>query len=147
MPDPERGTDRAGRRAKRFLSPSQKYEIFLQLVRLDDPKVLRGELAVIRSHYNGVRLHAGIGYVCPDDEHEGRGQASAKPGRPGSRMPASDASPTIDPNARQHRPGDPAMLTDRAGISIAKSETRHAGAFIARWATARSLPAGHGRSC
>ncbi len=33
MPDPERGTDRAGRRAKRFLSPSQKYEIFLQLVR------------------------------------------------------------------------------------------------------------------
>src|SRR3954453_4654391 len=28
-----RGTDRAGRRAKRFLSPSQKYEIYLQLVR------------------------------------------------------------------------------------------------------------------
>jgi len=33
MPDPERGTDRAGRRAKRLLSPMQKYEIFLQLVR------------------------------------------------------------------------------------------------------------------
>ena len=33
MPDPERGTDRAGRRAKRFLSPLQKYEIFLQLIR------------------------------------------------------------------------------------------------------------------
>ncbi len=33
MPDPERGTDRAGRRAKRFLSPSQRYEIFLQLLR------------------------------------------------------------------------------------------------------------------
>jgi transposase len=27
------GTDRAGRRSKRFLSPSQKYEIWLQLVR------------------------------------------------------------------------------------------------------------------
>lgn len=27
------GTDRRGRRSKRFLSPSQKYEIFLQLVR------------------------------------------------------------------------------------------------------------------
>ena len=27
------GTDRAGRRAKRFLTPSQKYEIWLQLVR------------------------------------------------------------------------------------------------------------------
>ena len=26
-------SDRAGRRSKRFLSPSQKYEIFLQLVR------------------------------------------------------------------------------------------------------------------
>jgi transposase len=33
MPDPTRGTDRAGRRAKRFLTPLQKYEIFLQLVR------------------------------------------------------------------------------------------------------------------
>ena len=33
MPDPERGTDRAGRRAKRFLSPLQKYEIFRQLAR------------------------------------------------------------------------------------------------------------------
>ena len=33
MTDPERGTDRAGRRAKRFLTPLQKYEIFLQLVR------------------------------------------------------------------------------------------------------------------
>jgi hypothetical protein len=28
-----RGTDRAGRRAKRFLTPSQKYEVFLQLLR------------------------------------------------------------------------------------------------------------------
>lgn len=33
MPDSERGTDRAGRRAKRFLTPTQKYEVFLQLVR------------------------------------------------------------------------------------------------------------------
>jgi transposase len=33
MPDSQRGTDRLGRRAKRFLSPSQKYEIWLQLVR------------------------------------------------------------------------------------------------------------------
>jgi len=27
MPDLQRGTDRLGRRAKRFLSPSQKHEI------------------------------------------------------------------------------------------------------------------------
>jgi len=33
MSDSSRGTDRLGRRAKRFLSPSQKYEIWLQLVR------------------------------------------------------------------------------------------------------------------
>ena len=33
MPDPQRGTDRIGRRAQRFLSPSQKYEIWLQLLR------------------------------------------------------------------------------------------------------------------
>ncbi len=33
MTDSDRRTDRAGRRAKRFLSPSQKYEIWLQLVR------------------------------------------------------------------------------------------------------------------
>jgi transposase-like protein len=33
MTDSDAGTDRAGRRAKRFLSPSQKYEIWLQLVR------------------------------------------------------------------------------------------------------------------
>jgi transposase-like protein len=33
MTDRERGTDRAGRRAKRFLTPVQKYEIWLQLVR------------------------------------------------------------------------------------------------------------------
>ncbi|MGH9091795.1 MAG: hypothetical protein ACRDZR_10535 [Acidimicrobiales bacterium] len=33
MSEETRGTDRAGRRQKRFLTPLQKYEIFLQLVR------------------------------------------------------------------------------------------------------------------
>jgi transposase len=33
MSGADRGTDRAGRRSKRFLTPSQKYEIWLQLVR------------------------------------------------------------------------------------------------------------------
>ncbi len=33
MTDLTRGTDRGGRRAKRFLTPLQKYEVFLQLVR------------------------------------------------------------------------------------------------------------------
>jgi transposase-like protein len=33
MSDADRGTDRAGRRPKRYLSVTQKYEIWLQLVR------------------------------------------------------------------------------------------------------------------
>ena len=33
MTEHERGADRLGRRAKRFLTPLQKYEIWLQLVR------------------------------------------------------------------------------------------------------------------
>jgi transposase len=33
MTEHERGSDRLGRRAKRFLTPAQKYEIWLQLVR------------------------------------------------------------------------------------------------------------------
>jgi len=33
MSELDRSTDRAGRRSKRFLSPTQKYEIWLQLVR------------------------------------------------------------------------------------------------------------------
>ncbi len=33
MSEQDHGTDRAGRRRKRFLTPQQKYEIFLQLVR------------------------------------------------------------------------------------------------------------------
>ncbi len=48
------------------------------LLTIADPAVLRAELALIRSRYNGVRLHAGIGYVTPDDEHEGRGPAIRK---------------------------------------------------------------------
>jgi transposase InsO family protein len=43
------------------------------LERIKDPEVLRAELAVVRHEYNTVRLHAGIGYVTPDDEHDGRG--------------------------------------------------------------------------
>lgn len=83
------------RRPKRFLSPSQKYEIWLQLIRQE---VTVADVAsaqpwpCARSHSTsvggrvprrvdaatkagGVRLHQGIGYACPDDEHEGRGEA------------------------------------------------------------------------
>ncbi len=42
---------------------------------ITDPAVLRRELDIRKDHYNTVRLHEGIGYVTPDDEHHGRGQA------------------------------------------------------------------------
>lgn len=48
------------------------------LLAICDPQTLRAELAVTRRHYNTVRLHAGIGYVTPDDEHQGRGEAIRK---------------------------------------------------------------------
>jgi putative transposase len=48
------------------------------LNQIRDPAVLRAELALVRERYNGVRLHAGIGYVTPNDEHEGRGPAIRK---------------------------------------------------------------------
>jgi putative transposase len=43
------------------------------LDRIKDPEVLRAELAAVRHEYNTNRLHAGIGYVTPADEHDGRG--------------------------------------------------------------------------
>jgi putative transposase len=36
-----------------------------------------------RHNYNTVRLHEGIGYVTPDDEHHGRGEAIRKARREG----------------------------------------------------------------
>jgi putative transposase len=48
------------------------------LLVIRDPATLRAELAVVRAHYNSVRLHQGVGYVTPNDEHEGRGDAIRK---------------------------------------------------------------------
>jgi len=48
------------------------------LLAIRDPATLRNELEIVRRRYNGVRLHAGIGYVTPDDEHEGRGNQIRK---------------------------------------------------------------------
>jgi transposase InsO family protein len=44
------------------------------LLTIDDPEVLAAELERARIAYNAVRLHEGIGYVTPNDEHEGRGE-------------------------------------------------------------------------
>jgi len=53
------------------------------LEQITDPAVLRAELELVRVEYNTVRLHAGIGYVTPDDEHEGRGPAIRQARRTG----------------------------------------------------------------
>ena len=43
------------------------------LEQITDPNVLRTELDNARHDYNTRRLHASLGYVTPDDEHQGRG--------------------------------------------------------------------------
>ncbi len=48
------------------------------LLAIEDPATLRAELEICQRDYNSVRLHAGIGYVTPDDEHEGRGKQIRK---------------------------------------------------------------------
>ena len=53
------------------------------LLAIRDPATLRAELAIVRTHYNTVRLHEGIGYVTPDDEHQGRGPAIRQARRTG----------------------------------------------------------------
>lgn len=50
---------------------------------ITDPAVLRAELDPIREEYNTRRLHSGIGYVTPDDEHTGRGPAIRQARRDG----------------------------------------------------------------
>lgn len=47
---------------------------FPHLEKITDPGELEAELDRLRVHYNTVRLHEGIGYVTPEDEHYGRGQ-------------------------------------------------------------------------
>ena len=58
------------------------------LLTITDPNVLRAELDIIRDYYNGTRLHSGIGYVTPNDEHEGRGEVIRKARRDGLKRAA-----------------------------------------------------------
>jgi putative transposase len=73
------------------------------LLAIRDPATLRAELKITRAHYNGVRLHAGVGYVTPDDEHEGRGPAIRKARRAGLEQ-ARIARLARHRQARQTRP-------------------------------------------
>jgi putative transposase len=53
------------------------------LEKIRDPGDLAAELDRVRVEYNTIRLHAGIGYVTPDDEHHGRGDAVRQARRDG----------------------------------------------------------------
>jgi putative transposase len=53
------------------------------LEQLTDPELLETELERVRLEYNTVRLHEAIGYVTPDDEHTGRGEAIREARRQG----------------------------------------------------------------
>jgi transposase InsO family protein len=53
------------------------------LLTITDPQVLAAELQRTRRDYNGVRLHESIGYVTPNDEHQGRGEAIRQARREG----------------------------------------------------------------
>jgi transposase InsO family protein len=79
------------------------------LLAIRDPAVLRDELAIVRTHYNSVRLHAGIGYVTPDDEHDGRGWAIRKAREAGleaARLRRVAYHRQQRPSEPQGRPGD-----------------------------------------
>jgi transposase InsO family protein len=53
------------------------------LEKISDPGELECELDLRRVEYNSVRLHAGVGYVTPDDEHTGRGEGIRQARRDG----------------------------------------------------------------
>lgn len=72
---------------------------------IDDPAVLETELERVRADYNGVRLHQGIGYVTPNDEHEGRGDTIRQARIEGLRR-AHDARITYHRRNRTNPTGD-----------------------------------------
>lgn len=76
---------------------------------ISDATVLRHELEARRTEYNTVRLHEGIGYVTPEDEHHGRGEAIRKARRDGLKTARANRIATRR-NLRQdhrepHQPG------------------------------------------
>jgi putative transposase len=78
------------------------------LEQIRDPAVLDTELTRVRDLYNGTRLHAGIGYVTPDDEHTGRGEVIRQARLEGLRRAHQQRVTYHRRNRNHHHPGDPA---------------------------------------
>ena len=53
------------------------------LEQIQDIDVLRAELNIRQRHYNEIRLHAGIGYVTPNEQHNGHGDTVRQQRRDG----------------------------------------------------------------
>ena len=66
------------------------------LTQITDPGDVDRERTAVRRSYNGVRLHARIGCVTPDDEHAGRGAPIRQARRfgPPARSPAAARIPS-----------------------------------------------------
>jgi len=75
------------------------------LEQLTDPAVLDTELARVRGVYNGTRLHAGIGYVTPDDEHTGHGEQIRQARLEGLRRAHRQRVTDHRRNRNHHHPG------------------------------------------
>jgi putative transposase len=76
---------------------------FPHLDKITDPGDLEAELDRLRGFWNGTRLHEGIGYVTPNDEHEGRGEAIRAARRAGLRS-AHDTRVATRRQLRQDHP-------------------------------------------
>ena len=78
---------------------------------ITDPAILDVELERVRTEYNTIRLHEAIGYVTPDDEHTGRGEAIRQARRDGldrarQRAWTTIAAPAPTPPGRRHELGN-----------------------------------------
>jgi hypothetical protein len=72
------------------------------LQKIHDPGELTLQLDQVRDEYNTTRLHAGIGYVTPDDEQEGRGDGIRQARRDGLAAARQPASTTVEPAETHH---------------------------------------------
>ena len=79
------------------------------------------------SDYNTVRLHAGIGYVTPDDEHEGRGEGIRKPAGSASNRHAGPASNTVETRRRKHHEPPPPDAGSFSPRNPSKTQTHLTG--------------------